>query len=107
LEILQKAIHSRLVGSLPFCESDCLLVFMFINFQTIKYSILQITFSSILQISKRLANINHEYVPLQISGVYAVLCRILHMDYKELSVSMFANYQVVKLENYKTYSMRG
>jgi len=53
---------------------------MFINFQTIKYSILQITFSSILQFSKRLANINHEYVPFQISGVYAVLRRVLRMD---------------------------
>ena len=80
---------------------------MFINFQTIKYSILQVNFSSILQISKRLANINHEYVPFQISDVYAVLRRILHMDYKEWSVSMFANYQVVKLENDKTYSMKG
>jgi len=80
---------------------------MFINFQTIKYSILQITISSILQISKRLANINYEYVPFQISGVYAALCRILHMDYKELPVSMFAIYQVVKLENYKTCSMKG
>ena len=88
-------------------DRDCLLVFMFINFQTIKYSILQITISSILQISKRLANINHEYVSFQISGVYAILCRVLHMDYKELPVSMFANYQIVKLENYKTYSMKG
>lgn len=80
---------------------------MFINFQAIKYSILQVTFSLILQISKRLANINHKYVPLQISGIYAVLRRILHMDNQRLPVFMFANYQVVKLENNKTYSMKG
>ena len=80
---------------------------MFINFQTTKYSILQITFSSILQISKRLANINHEYVPLQISGVYAVLRHVLRMNNQRLPVSMFANYQVFKFENYKTYSVKG
>jgi hypothetical protein len=80
---------------------------MFINFQAIKYSILRITFSSILQISKRLANINHKYIPFQISDVYAVLCRVLHMDNQRWSVSMFANCQVVKFENYKTYGMKG
>ena len=71
---------------------------MFTNFQAAKYSILRITFPSNLQISKRLANINHEYVPFQISGVYAVLRRILHMDNQRCPVSMFTNYQVVKLE---------
>ena len=80
---------------------------MFINFQAVKYSNLRIAFPANLQISNRLANINYEYVPFQISGVYAELCHILHMDYKELSVSMFANYQVVKLDNSKTYGMKG
>lgn len=80
---------------------------MFINFQAVKYSILRITFPSNLQISKRPTNINHEYVPFQISDVYAVLCRVMHMDNQRWFVSMFANYQVVKFENYKTYGMKG
>ena len=80
---------------------------MFTNFQAAKYSILRIAFPSNLQISKRLANINHEYVPFQISDVYAVLCRVLHMDNQRWLVSMFANYQVVKLDNSKTYGMKG
>ncbi|RHK32467.1 hypothetical protein DW071_14925 [Bacteroides ovatus] len=80
---------------------------MFINFQAVKYSNLRIAFPANLQISNRLANINYEYVPFQISDVYAALCRVLHMDNQRCPVSMFANYQVAKFDNSKTYGMKG
>ncbi|MBG9218073.1 hypothetical protein [Bacteroides ovatus] len=54
-----------------------------------------------------MANINYEYVPFQISDVYAALCRVLHMDNQRCPVSMFANYQVAKFDNSKTYGMKG